>query len=196
MANFLAGLLGVELEIVDTNMAGIIPELMHGRFDIIMADIFATPVRARTLIFTEPYHQLGLSVVVGEDFTGSTWEDLNKPDVVIANLSRAAATNIIDKEFAEVERKDIVSDSICSLHLEVAAGRADAITDHVSNVACLQEHPDAKLRILNDEERYSTKFAYAVRPDDGVLLEFLNTWIRYRRSTGELDRLRMTCYGY
>jgi len=197
MAKELASILDVKLEIVTTNFATIIPGLLNDNYDIIMADIFATPKRALVVSFSLPYNALGTSVVVAEDFPGTEWENLNDSSITIANLTGSAATEIIKLDMPKATRRDIVADNLYLLHAEVASGRADAtITDHFTNLEYIKTNPDAGLKILGDIQKYPTGFAYAVRPNDTHFLQFLNTWIRYKETNGSLARLRKEWYGF
>lgn len=198
MAKDLAAQLGVELQIVDTSWSTLIPGLLAGQYDIAMSDLFATPKRAQTVAFTDPYMSLGFSWVVSANFEGDDPASLNAPSVKIANLSGSAMGDIIRKYAPEAEVKDVASDNVFSPHLEVAAGRAVAtLSDHYNNTQFIKQNSGASVRILGGDTQFQQMpMAYAIRPGDQTLLNFLNTWISYNRTTGYSEEIRRKWYGF
>lgn len=198
MAKNLAEQLEVKLEIVDASWSTLIPGLLAGQYDIAMCDLFATPKRAQTVAFTNSYMSLGFSWVVRSDFPGDDPAKLDDAAIKIANLSGSAMGDIIRKLAPQAQVKDVASDNVFSPHLEVAAGRADAtLSDHYNNTQFIKRNPDVKARILGGDKQFQeTPMAYAVRPEDQRLLNFLNTWIAYNRATGLSETLRHKWYGF
>lgn len=200
MAKNLAESLGVSLEIVDNTWASLIPGLLGNKFDIAMVDMFATPERAQTVVFTIPYGKLGYSFLVRDDSPLREWQDLNSPDVTIATLSGTSGETFVKQRLPQAVMVPIVSDNNYAPHMEVMNGRADAhITDHVNNVLFMQNNPAAKLRTIPDgsgELLNATGLAYAIRPGDPHFHAFLNTWITYLSDSGQLADLRMKWFGF
>ena len=199
MARNLAEAMGVELEIVDSTWATLIPGLMAEQYDICMVDMFATPERAQTVVFTDSYNTLGYSFLVAGDAPFETWRDLNSPDVVVATLSGTSGEPFVQQYLPEAEMRSMVSDNNYAPHLEVMNGRADAhITDHINNLLFIQNNPDANLRTIPEGEPLlnATGLAYAIRPGDPHFHAFLNTWIQYNRDSGRLEELRLQYFGY
>jgi ABC-type amino acid transport substrate-binding protein len=196
MAEDLARVLAVELEIVDGAWSTLIPGLMADKYDICMVDMYATPERAQTVVFTDAYNILGYSFIVQEDSPYQRWEDLNKAGVVISTLSGTASEPFIEQYLPEAEMRSMVTENVYAPHLEVANKRADAhVTDEVSNVLFIENNPDFEVRILPDLVN-ATGLAYAIRPGDSHFHSFLNTWIRYKIDSGHAGQLRKKWYGY
>ncbi len=199
MANDLAKVLGVKLEIVDSTWATLIPGLLAEQYDICMVDMFATPERAQTVVFTDSYNKLGYSFLVRGDAPFQAWEELNKQGVTIATLSGTSGEPFVQQYLPAATMKPIVSDNNYAPHLEVMNGRADAhITDHVNNLLFIQNNPTAQLRTLPEGEPLlnATGLAYSIRPGDWHFLAFLNTWIRYNADSGRAGDLRKKYFGY
>jgi cyclohexadienyl dehydratase len=198
MAKNLAEQLEVKLEIVDASWSTLIPGLLAGQYDIAMCDLFATPKRAQTVAFTNSYMSLGFSWVVRTDFTGDDATKLDDAGIKIANLSGSAMGDIIRKLAPKAQVKDVASDNVFSPHLEVAAGRADAtLSDHYNNTQFITRNPGVNARILGGDKQFQqTPMAYAVRPDDQRLINFLNSWIAYNQTTGFSESLRRKWYGF
>ncbi|MBQ2990248.1 MAG: transporter substrate-binding domain-containing protein [Clostridia bacterium] len=67
IAKRIASELGMELEIVKTEWDGLVPSLMSGKIDCIIAGMSPTEERKVTIDFTEPYYESELCVVVKKD---------------------------------------------------------------------------------------------------------------------------------
>ena len=200
MANELANVLGVELELVDATWATLIPGLMTEKYDIAMVDMFATPERARTVLFTVPYIKLGYSFVVRADSPIQDWHDLNDPQYTLVQVPGTSALPFIEQNLPNAQVRLLASDNVNAPRLEVANGRADAhLTDHINQVIFVEANPDANLRIIPDASQEllnATGISYAVRPDDFHFWAFLNTWINSTVDSGLAAELRMKHYHF
>jgi ABC-type amino acid transport substrate-binding protein len=199
MAEDLARVLDVRLEIVDATWATLIPGLLAEQYDICMVDMFATPERAQTVVFTDAYNKLGYSFLVRGDSPYQRWEDLNDPKVTIVTLSGTSGEPFVRQHLPKATMRSIVSDNNYAPHMEVMNGRADAhITDHVNNILFMRNNPNANLRTVPAGEPLlnATGLAYAIRPGDPHFHAFLNTWIRYIADSGQAELLRKKWFGY
>ena len=69
VAKRLAKDLGVELQLVPTKWAGIIPALMAGKFDVIIGSMSVTPERNLKANFTVPYDYATIEVMANKEKT-------------------------------------------------------------------------------------------------------------------------------
>ena len=76
IAKRIANELGMELEIVKTEWDGLVPSLMSGKIDCIIAGMSPTEERKVTIDFTEPYYESELCVVVRKDSAFAAATDL------------------------------------------------------------------------------------------------------------------------
>jgi ABC-type amino acid transport substrate-binding protein len=192
MAQDLAKILGVKLEIEDATWATLIPGLLANKYDVVMCDMWATPQRAITVVFTDPYNVYGWSVMVRQGTPYKTWEDLNKPGIIISVLAGTADEQTARRYFPNATVKPLVSENVNAPRLEVANDRADAVVTDLLNIkAFIAANPQAGVRILQEERVLSpTGLAYAIRPGDYHFLNFLNTWIRSDVDSGRAQELR------
>ena len=179
MARDLARSLGVELELVNSSYATLIPGLMAGQYQIIMAQLFANPERSQVVAFTDFYSTAGLQVVVGQDSSFETWEELNTSDVIFAVNAGTQDEAVAKKQFPDATIKATVSENSYAFFLELDADRAHAgITDTGSIKIFLEQNPQMQLRVLEpDRVANLTGRGYAVRTDDWHFLNFLNVWL-------------------
>src|SRR5438552_3205670 len=66
LAKALAKYLGKELEIQNLPFDGLIPALKTGKINLIISSMTATPERAQSIDFSEPYLKTGLCLLVGK----------------------------------------------------------------------------------------------------------------------------------
>ena len=100
LANALAKYLGRDVEIQNIPFDGLIPSLQTHKIDLIISSMTATPERARTIAFSDPYLKTGLCLLIQKDSPIQSIEDADKPGKVVAvkrgtTGSIYAAANII-----------------------------------------------------------------------------------------------------
>lgn len=183
LAHRVADLMGVKLEIVPATWATLIPGLEAKQYDVVFANIFATPERALIVNFTEPYSTYGFLVVVNIDTSIKTLDDLNSPNVTFVGMSGSVESTFPKEVFPQANVRSIVANDVATWIGEVASGQADAAFLDPGTYRILKaKNPDfdSKLRVLNTEETLlkPVGLTYAVRPDELHMLEFLNTFIR------------------
>lgn len=179
MAKDLAATLGVKLEIVDLQIATIIPALMGGKCDILMAPIFATAARAEVVAFTEPYSSTSEKLLVRGDSKLTSLKQLDDPQITVTVPAGSGQEGDARKMWPKATVKPIVSDYSYSFLLEVAAGRADAglAAEQEANLF-IKQNPQANLKILEPQVVLNPiTRSYGVRPDDWHFVNFLNVWL-------------------
>lgn len=195
MAKRVAEIMGVELEIVPATWSTLIPGLEARQYDVIFANLFATPQRALVVNFTEPYSTYGFHVVVNADSEIQSLDQLNNPEVSFVGMSGTVEESYPKELFPQAEVRGIVTNDVATWIGEVATGRADAAFLDPGTYRILKaKNPnlDKRLRLLNGEDQLvkPVGLAYAVRPEDDHMLNFLNTFIRDFVRNGEHVTLR------
>ena len=185
LGNQLAEILGVKLEIVDATWATLIPGLIAGRWDIALVDMFATPKRAATVMFTDPYFQTRMVVMGNTRRKLESWDDLNRDGNTIVVLAGTADEQVARDNFPNATVNPMVAEGRAAPIVEVAAGRARAIVSSEINMRLYIA------QIVEPSRGIAAQgYAYAIRPGDIHLLNFLNTWIRSNRATGIHERTK------
>jgi len=186
LAEALAKDLGRELVIENIAFDGLIPALKTGKIDCIISSMTATPERARSITFSEPYLKTGLAMLVATKSSVRSAADLDTPGraVVVkkgttghqyaATALKQARVLVLDKESAAV--------------MEVAQGKADAfIYDAISVHHSHARHPDttrALLRPLREES-----WAVGLRRGDDALKRQVDEFLERFRAAGGFDKL-------
>ena len=191
VATRLAQDLGVKAEFIPTKWAGIIPALLTGQFDIIIAGMSVTPERAEKVDFTIPYDYAGMDMVANKEKAAgfSSLEDFNKPEVVLSARTGGSAKAAIERYMPKATVRYF--DEEAQALQEVLTGRAHAFVSSAPLPAFqADKHPDRLFRPLADTFT-KEPVGFALRKGDAASLRELNAWIEKARKDGWLqDRKR------
>jgi ABC-type amino acid transport substrate-binding protein len=195
LAKRVADIIGVKLEIVSATWSTLVPGLEAKQYDVVFANLFATPQRALVVNFTEPYSTYGFHVVVNANSKVKSLQDLNSPDVTFVGMSGTVEESYPKELYPNAKVKGLATDNVANWIGEVASGQADAAFLDPGTFRILRaKNPnlEKRLRVLNGEDALvkPVGLAYAVRPEDMHMLEFLNTFIRDFVRNGENVSLR------
>lgn len=191
MAEDLAEVLNVDLEIVSSTWSSLVPGLQSGKYDIIMSDLYATPKRALVVNFTDAYMTQSNALAVRDDVELEDYRDLNDEAYTFAAISGTASADTAARHFSDAEIKELVTDNEFAHLLELASGRADAVLYEKTTIERFQNsNPGAGIRVIPGVELDVQGVAYAIQPGDQDALNFLNVWINYLQRQGVVDSLR------
>ena len=186
LAYALGEALGRPVEIQNLDFAGLIPALKTGRIDLILSSMTATPERAQSIDFSEPYLKNGLCLLV------SARSDVQS----IADLDRAGRTVAVKKAttghlYATQQLKQarvLVLDKETACALEVAQGKADAfIYDQIGVFENWRKNPTATRLALTPFREES--WAIGLKKGNDDLRTKVNAFLADFRAKGGFDRL-------
>jgi len=186
LAEALGRHLGRDVVVENIAFDGLIPALKTGKIDCVISSMTATPERAKSIAFSDPYLRTGLALLVGAKSSVQSAADLDAPGRVIAvkkgttghqfaatSLTRATVL-VLDKESAAV--------------LEVVQGRADAfIYDSLSVFQNQRRHRDTTRALLHPFREET--WAVGLRRDDTALRDQVNAFLEAFRAEGGFERL-------
>lgn len=195
MAGEIAKIMNVKLEIVPATWATLVSGLAAKQYDIVFANLFATPERALVVSFTQPYAFNGFMVMVGKDSPLKSLDQLDAADVTFVGMSGSVESIYPQTLYPKSHTKVLVGENVAAPAQEVLAGRASAhMIDPTTYAVLKSQNPDlaAKTRLLNDADHLlkPVGLSYAVRPEDTHMLNFLNVFIQDRINNGEYKALR------
>jgi len=186
LAEALAAHLGRDLVVENIAFDGLIPALKTRKIDCIISSMTATPERARSIAFSQPYLKTGLALLVGAKSPVQSSADLDVPGRVIAvkkgttghqyaaaNIKRARVL-VLDKENAAV--------------LEVTQGKADAFI--YDSLSVFRNHARQRdtTRALLEPFREET-WAIGLRLGDDELRRQVDGFLESFRQAGGFERL-------
>ena len=186
IAEALAADLGRPLKIENMPFTGLIPALKSGKIDLIISSMTATPERAKTVAFSDPYLTTGLAVLVPESSTARDFAAIDQAGKTIVVRQGTtgevfARTNIRQAQVLTLEKEN-------ACVLEVVQGKADAfIYDQMSVFQNAKRQPGKVRALLAPLQKES--WAVALRPGDAELLGRVNEALRKLGAGGGFDRL-------
>lgn len=187
VATRLAKDMGVKVEFVPTQWAGIIPALLTGKFDVVIGGMGIMPNRNLKVNFTIPYDFSGMSLAASKTLAGgfNSLKDFNKPEVVLT--ARLGATPVeAAKKFMPLATLRLFDDE-AKIYQEVLNGRAHAVVASAPTPAFqVLKYPDKLFLPLKDTFT-KEPIGFAVRKGDVDTLNYFNNWITFVRAEGWLD---------
>lgn len=177
--------MGVEVEFVDVDWAGLIPSLMAGRADMIGERMSATLQRAMNISFADPYLLTG-TIAYTTDRTDYTHiSEIDQPGVrvgvILGTIGEAIAREKL--KHAEIIAYDSTADTTQAL----LAGRCDVVLED-DIVAFNEIKKDPSMRLIEGYLLVDT-YAFAVRQGDQDLLNWLNLFFETIKRSGEFGEL-------
>ncbi|MBD7990607.1 transporter substrate-binding domain-containing protein [Ochrobactrum quorumnocens] len=185
--------LGVNLEVVPVNNASRSAALESGRVDFLIAQMTATPERAKTFLMTNPYGAYEMRFIAAKDLKVESLQDLaGKRISVPKGSTQDVAVSGYGIEGLEVVRFD--DDALAMQAL--ISGQVDA-TAAVATVAedIIKKRNLTNLEIKKDVPIFTLYWSMATRKDAFELHQWLNNFIYYEEVTGRLNELHQKWIG-
>jgi len=179
VAEKLAEDMGVEIEFHLDGWADLLPDLLHGDFDLIIAGMSITPQRALLVNFTQPYAHNETTLLANQEQAGdfATVADFNKPEVVIGVWTGSVGVELAREHFPEAEVRSFETDTEMFEAVREGSVHAVVASSPRPQFETLQ-YPEAVFMPL-EEPLMVFGAGMAIRKGDGDFLRFLDSWIQY-----------------
>jgi polar amino acid transport system substrate-binding protein len=191
----------LKLTWVEVSWSTFAAALQSDQIDVFAGATFATPTRALSLSFTEPYAYAGNTLVVRKAdaegrFKGfSTWQEFDRPDITVATLIGGQSYEWAKAHFTKAKVVGLQSTDPNAHSLEVLAGRADvAYAEASAAIRFVAAQSDQVVNLLADKPFNITPYTWAVKLNSPALLAFLNTTVEYMAANGTWDDLEKGTY--
>ena len=183
----------VECEVVAQDWDGMIPALLAGKFDAIIASMSITPERKKVIDFSEKYYNTPPAIVAPKDTTikGATPDDL-AGKTVGAQVSTMHA-DYVEKKLTKSELKTYPTAD--EYKLDLANGRLDAANDDSVVLSEWLKTPDgACCKIIGQPspqpvEIFGPGAGIAVRKGETDLVNKFNEAIKTIRANGKYKEI-------
>lgn len=187
VAKKLAADMGVEIELIPTAWAGIVPALIAGKFDVIIGGMSITPERNMTVNFTIPYAHSGQQMAANKTMAaGFTLDDFNASNVVITCRRGAVTCDLVQERFPKADLRRFDDDA--QAVQEVINGNAHAVVaSSPKPTFAVLENPDI-LFLPSENDLTLSDEAFAVRKGDPDALNFFSNWILVNTNNGWLGK--------
>ena len=187
----LGEVMGVEIEFINVAWDGIIPGLLAGQYDLIIAAMTITEERAKAIDFSDPYFTTGQVIVVRKGNKGIQGpEDLRGKIVAV----QIGTTGQFEAEKIPGIRRIDKYPTIPEAFVALKQGRADAgIGDELVALEELRLNPGATEIV--GEPFSSEYYGIGIRKGRTDLLRRVNEGIAILKANGTYDRLRAKWVG-
>lgn len=193
LARGVASSLGVKLELVPVNNASRAAALESGRVDLLIAQMTATPERAKMFMMTNPYGAYEMRFVAAKDMKLTSLDDLKGKRVSVPKGStQDIAVSGYNIEGLEVVRFDDDATAMQAL----ISGQVD-VTAAVATVAkdVIAKRKLDNLEVKTELPIFTLYWSMAVRKDAASFHQWLNNFIYYYEVTGKLNELHQKWVG-
>lgn len=190
VAKRLAKDLGVDIQLVPTKFAGIIPALLADKFDIIIGSMSVTPERNLRGNFSIPYDYATIEAVANKEKTRDMKfpEDYNRPEVIIAVRSGSTPALVAKKMFPEATIRPF--DDEAPAVQDVISGRSHMMLSSAPLPAFeTLKNPDI-LYQPTTEPLSRQPVGFVIRKGDPDTMNVLDNWIRLVEEEGWLKDRR------
>ena len=206
LGNELCVRMAVECEWVAQDWDGIIPALLNGRYDAIIAGMSRTDERRERISFSYGYAETGVAFIAAAD---SDLQQLDDAEAIIAALDgRAVGVQVatIHQNFLEqhVPGADIrFYDTVDQLNLDLAAGRVEVgFADYPVWLEFIETDEGQGFALFgpvikgSDYAVIGEGVGIGLRQEDDELRERFNAAICELKEDGTLDALVVEWFGY
>lgn len=190
MIKFILEQINVKPEFVETKWGTFAAGLQSKQFDLVTAGTFASIPRAAAVAFTRPIFYLGYGATVRKgDERFKTLADIDKQGIKVAVVQGSGGHEYVKRAFKNAETVVLGTGDLSASLVEVQAGRADvSIEDAWATRRYVQVHPQL-VDLFADNPYNLQPIAWALRPDDHELRQFLDTSLEWMRINGKIEEL-------
>lgn len=182
--------------VVMQNMAfdGIIPAIISGNVDVGASGISITAERQKKVLFTEPFYESGLSILISKTNAGkiNNFADL-KGKTIAVQIGTTAATKAKEVEGATIKTFNHAGEAI----LELANGGADAVLNDkpATDYMLVQQPALAEKTIHLPGVLGADPMGMAVSKNNPTLQAELNKAMADMKASGEYQALYKKYFG-
>ena len=196
IANALCAEMKVTCTFVAQDWDGIIPALLAGKYDAIVASMSITEERAKIVDFTDRYYKTPLAVIGLKDLPEDVSAGAFAGKTLGAQSSTTQATYAEDTYGAAGATVKLYPTQD-EVNLDLAASRIDAMVgDKFVIMEWLKKDGADCCKLLGDAPGTVTDTGIAVRQEDDDLREKLNAAIQAIRANGTYDAIRAKYFDF
>lgn len=179
--------MGVQIKFLDYDWDGLIPALLSGKADLLAADMTASLKRALVVSFTEPFYETPMVVFTKKGSPFKTLEDCRQPGVKIAVLLGSTGEADAKRFFPQAELKSYKGGGPLLINA-LLSGHADiGVNDESAFIGQMASFPPDSVEML-PITLSKQPLAFAVRPDDVHLKEWINLFFKWVKEDGRYDQ--------
>lgn len=183
--------LGRPVQLSSISFDGLVPTIQSKNIDLAISGITITDERKKSLLFSDPYFESGLQIVVHEDNS-----DINSLDDLKGKRIAVQIGTTSDSQAQQIEDAILTKlDTPAECFEELAKNQVDAvINDRPSNAFMLARGQIANVRMLPELLTYE-EYGIAAMPDRAELIQQINDALKKVRDSGEYYRIYTKWFG-
>ena len=179
--------LGLEVEIVNTAWAGLIPSLQTGSADMVISSMTITESRKQEVDFSDPYANAYLAILTNKDSGVISVDDLNQPGKKVAVKEGTTGHMYAINNLTNAEIIVLTDESACVT--EVSQGKADGfLYDQLTIYRNNMNNPETTSAVFIPFQEVDS-WGVAVKKGNTELLDSLNAFIKKYNDEGGFDKL-------
>ena len=202
LAYTLCRYMGRQCEVVEQDWDGMIPALIMGKFDAIMAGMSITPERKKAISFSQGYADEKASLAA---MKGSSLEGMDTPKVLnLANdnsqkkktlktITAALAGKTVCTQSGTIHQNFLDSGDVGKINLRTYKTQDEVNLDLVSGRCDVAL---AAAVAFSDYTEKSGKPVVGIRQDDTELLKAFNAAIKKAKKNGDISRIATKWFGF
>jgi len=178
--------MGVKIKFLDYDWDGLIPALLSGKADMLAADMTANLKRALRVSFTEPFYYTGQVMFKRAGLPYTSVNEANKESVTVAAILGSTSATTAKRHLPAAKLKTYKGGGTMVMNA-VVSGHADVgICDESSVYAMAAQYPEGSIEVVPGKLSREP-LAFAVRPDDRHLLQWINLFFDWVKEDGRYD---------
>lgn len=183
--------MGYKVEINNLAFDGLIPSLEAGNIDVIISGMTVNEERKQKVLFSDPYYQSGLSIMVPKDNDSiKGFSDLKGKKIAV-QIGTTSANEAKKISGAEVKELNSSADTF----IELAAKGVDAvINDRPVNDRYIVESKNDNVKTL-PELLTAEDYGIAINKNNTELQGKVNAALKKLKENGEYDKLYEKWFG-
>ena len=186
LAEALGRHLGRPVTIESTAFDGLIPALKAGHIDCVISSMTATPERAKSIAFSDPYLKTGLALLIAARSPVQSVADLDAPGRVVAVKQGTTGQQWAASSLKQARL--LVLDTESAAVLEVIQGRADVFVYDSMSIYTNHKKQPTKTRAALVPFREEA-WAIGLRQGDDALRRQVNEFLEAFRAGGGFEKL-------
>ncbi len=186
LARALAASMQRELKIENTPFDSLITALKTGRVDLVVSSMTATPERAESIDFSEPYIRTGIAILANAKTDIRGVGDLDRPGRIVVTKTGTTGYLYAKGHFKQATVRVLPEEANCAL--EVSQGKADAfLFDQMAVYQHARKYPATTRALLEPFQREN--WAIGIRKGNEELRTQVNAFLRDFRGSNSLEAL-------
>jgi polar amino acid transport system substrate-binding protein len=188
LGKLMAKQMGVKYVPVNTAWDGIIPALITGKCDLIMAGMTINAQRNMKVNFADPYIIVGQSIILNSKLKGEikSYKDLNDPKYTVTSKLGTTGEVVVKRMLNKAKYNAFETETDAAM--EVINGKADAMIYDMPFVSIYSAQNSDKVDSILEPFTYEP-LGWAVKQGDADFVNFLNNFLRQIKGDGTYDRI-------